>query len=224
MQRYETAIIADQPEIEREVNRPVAYPEYVTGYSRMQRWNAAITVGGIIAAVAGVLYVDGLPGELLMLAGIGLGIVGSFSIAVAWDAHRQYGDEFAISRTVHYRKPDAIARPFNPSRNGRTIRVGRFSLPVATWEKLHDAAVANGGRITRDVATGIIPRDLYRGWGDTAGELQRMALIDDDGRIIPAAWAQLLRDEHPPAPAVQGNENDVWHARTAHARHARGES
>lgn len=217
-QRYEAVITADQPVIESETRRPVPFPEYVTQYSRMQRGNAFMTVGGLIAAVAGVLYVDGLPGELLTLAGIGLGIVGVFSVAVAWEAHRRYGDEFAISRITHYRKPETTVRPFNPSRNGRTIRVGRFSLPVATWEKLHDAAVANGGRITRDVATGIIPRDLYRGWGDTAGELQRMALIDDDGRIIPAAWAQLLRDEHPPAPAVQGNENDAWHARTAHAR------
>ncbi|MBW7959743.1 MAG: hypothetical protein H3C69_09310, partial [Candidatus Promineofilum sp.] len=104
-----------------------------------------------------------------------------------------------ISRTVHYRKPDAIARPFNPSRNGRTIRVGRFSLPVATWEKLHDAAVANGGRITRDVATGILDRDLYRDWENTRTELRRMRLIDANGAIIPAAWERLLRDGAPPA-------------------------
>lgn len=198
MQRYETLITADQPVIESETRRPVPFPEYVTQYSRMQRGNAFMTVGGLIAAVAGVLYVDGLPGELLTLAGIGLGIVGVFSVAVAWEAHRRYGDEFAISRITHYRKPEAV-RPFIPTRNGRTIRVGRFSLPVATWEKLHDTAVANGGRITRDVATGILDRDLYRDWENTRTELRRMRLIDANGAIIPAAWERLLRDGAPPA-------------------------
>ena len=197
-QRYEAVITADQPVIESETRRPVPFPEYVTQYSRMQRGNAFMTVVGLIAAVAGVLYVDGLFGELLTLAGIGLGIVGAFSVAVAWEAHRRYGDEFAISRITHYRKPETTVRPFNPSRNGRTIRVGRFSLPVATWEKLHDTAVANGGRITRDVATGILDRDLYRDWENTRTELRRMRLIDANGAIIPAAWERLLRDGAPP--------------------------
>jgi len=219
-QRYEAVITADQPVIESETRRPVPFPEYVTQYSQMQRGNAFMTVVGLIAAVAGVLYVDGLFGELLTLAGIGLGIVGAFSVAVAWEAHRRYGDEFAISRITHYRKPETTVRPFNPTRNGATVRVGRFSLPHDTWRRLYDAAVANGNRLVKDIAQGIIPRDLYHGrWTETADELRRLGLMEvDSNNIIPEAWRRLLREGTPPAPAESDNNFDVWHARTAHAR------
>jgi hypothetical protein len=207
MQRYETAITIDQPVIESETHRPVPFPEYVTQYSRMQRGNALMTVGGLIAAVAGVLYVDGLPGEFLTLAGIGLGIVGVFSISVAWEAHRRYGDEFAIARITHYRKPETV-RPFNPTRNGHTIQVGRFSLTRDQWQRLYDAASSHGGQLIRDDATRIIPRRLYRSWTETADELRRLGLMKtDSNNIIPAAWDRLLRGEYPPAPDGISNEN-----------------
>ena len=67
--------------------------------------------------------------------------------------------------------------------------------------------------MTRDGATKALPRHLYRDWQSTLGELQRLQLVDADGRPTAAAWA--LAEGTPPRPT-----DDEWPA-GAHSTHAR---
>ncbi len=48
------------------------------------------------------------------------------------------------------------------------------------------AADANGGKLTRDAAAKVLPRDLYRDWATTAGELARLGVIDAGGMVTAA--------------------------------------
>ena len=82
-------------------------------------------------------------------------------------------------------------RPFVPSQNApATIRVGSWRLPRETWAALFDVARANGGRLTRDAVTKAraLPRELYRDWSATLGELQRLGFVDETGRVTTEGW------------------------------------
>ena len=148
------------PPLARSTRRPAAdFDEYVLRYARVQRANVFLVFAGVGLAVGAAVQLHG-----------GL-MVGS-------------------NETQEYAPPAPPAegvRPFVPSSNGApTIRAGRFSLPAATWAALLAAAEANGGRLTRDAATKVLPRALYRDWATTAGELARLGIIDDEGRVTAA--------------------------------------
>ena len=114
-----------------------------------------------------------------------------------------------------------------PSSNGApTIRAGRFSLPAATWAALLAVAEANGGRLTRDAAVKVLPRALYRDWSTTAGEFQRLGMIDGDG-MVTSAGRGIMRGGSPfPTAAYSQLAAPSTHARRTHDAHgvAWGES
>ena len=88
------------------------------------------------------------------------------------------------------------------------------------------AADANGGRLTRDAATKVLPRALYRDWATTAGELARLGIIDGEGMVTAAGRG--IIGGNPPRPtgdyAPTGAHST--HARRTHDAHgvAWGES
>ncbi len=111
-------------------------------------------------------------------------------------------------------------RPFVPSRNApATIRVGAFRLPRETWARLFAAAEANDGRLTRDVADDCLPRDLYRNWAETKGELVRLGIIDESGRVTERGWEFYRTEVSPPSPTA---DNPRAGAHSTHARRTRG--
>lgn len=114
----------------------------------------------------------------------------------------------------------AVVRPFIPSTNPTTIRAGRFTLPAATWAALFNAAEANDGRLTRDTATRLLPRAMYRNWQSTLEELQRLGLIDGDGRVT-AAGRTFARGDASPYPTHTEARTGAHstHARRTHGAH-----
>jgi len=124
--------------------------------------------------------------------------------------------------------PSAPVRPFVPSANGdaagHTVRAGRFQLPAATWAALFDVAEANGGRLTRDgvAAARALPRALYRDWAATLAELQRLGIVDDDGRVTAAGWEFAGREITPPPHGIDAPAGaPSTHARRTHDAHGR---
>ena len=164
-QYYESAAA---PPLARSTRRPSAeFDEFVLRYARAQRANVG-----------------------LMFVGLGLAGAGAGGFIAAASAHAAYTRYFSATETEVYADPPppaAAVRPFVASTNGAaTIRAGRFSLPASTWSALLAAADANGGRLTRDAATKILPRALYRDWATTAGEFQRLGMIDPEGMVTAA--------------------------------------
>lgn len=112
---------------------------------------------------------------------------------------------------------EATVRPFVPSSSGpSTVRVGSWRLPRETWLALFNAAQANNGKLTRDIADDHLPRNLYRDWRNTKGELMRLGLIDDDGRITAEGWT-FYRTQVAPSPT---GEVTITPAQSTHARRA----
>jgi hypothetical protein len=149
------------------------------------------------------------------LTGAGIG-----SLFIGAGAHAAYTRHLGMSETQTYNEPRPVeqVRPFMPTRNGsQTIRAGRFQLPAATWAALFETAEANGGRLTRDGAIKAgLPRDLYRDWQTTLGELQRLGIVDGNGQITEQGW-RLQGNYYPPSP-----NGDGGFVRTStHAPHAR---
>ena len=179
------------PPLARSTRRPAAdFDEYVLRYARVQRANVFLVFAGVGLAVGAAMRLDGV--ILIMLATVGLGMAGAGAggLMAAMSAHNSYTRYLGSNETQEYAPPAPPAegvRPFVPSSNGApTIRAGRFSLPAATWAALLAVAEANGGRLTRDAATKVLPRALYRDWATTAGEFQRLGMIDGDGMVTPA--------------------------------------
>ena len=95
-------------------------------------------------------------------------------------------------------------------------------MPAATWAALLAAAEANGGRLTRDAATKVLPRHLYRDWSTTAGEFQRLGIIDGDG-MVTAGGLQFLRNDSPfPNGGYSAAGAQSTHARRTHGAHGAG--
>ena len=89
-------------------------------------------------------------------------------------------------------------------------------MPAATWAALFQTAAGNGGRLTRDAAAKVLPREVYRSWAGTMEELQRLGLVDGDGRPTAAGWRLAGLSPFP-----TGNERPAG-ADSTHARRAAG--
>ena len=220
-QYYESAAA---PPLARSTRRPSAeFDEFVLRYARAQRANIGLIFAGLGGIVGAAMNLSG--GWMVALVAVGLGLAGAGAggFLAAAGAHAAYCRFFSATETAEYAPPAPPAetvRPFVPSSNGTpTIRAGRFSLPAATWGALLAAADANGGRLTRDAATKVLPRALYRDWSTTAGELQRLGIIDDEGRVTAAGRGMM--SGNPPRPTAHYAPTGVHstHARRTHDAH-----
>ena len=81
------------------------------------------------------------------------------------------------------------------------------------------AAEANGGRLTRDAATKVLPRALYRDWATTAGEFQRLGMIDGDGMVTPAGRGMMRGGSPFPTGDYAPTGAHSTHARRTHDAH-----
>ena len=212
------------PPLARSTRRPAAdFDEYVLRYARVQRANVGLIFVGLGLAVGAAVYLSGP--WLIVVAAVGLGIAGAGAggLMAAMAAHNSYTRYLGLNETQEYAPPAPPAegvRPFVPSTNGTpTIRAGRFSLPAATWAALLAVAEANGGRLTRDAATKVLPRHLYRDWSTTAGELQRLGIIDDGGMVTAAGRGMM--SGNPPYPTANSAPTGAHstHARRTHDAH-----
>ena len=221
MTYYESA--AAPPPLARSTRRPTAeFDEFVLRYARAQRANIGLIFAGLGLAVGAAMQLHG--GLMVALAAIGLGTAGAGAggFLAAAGAHAAYCRYFSATETAVYADPPAAAptvRPFVASTNPTTIRAGRFSLPAATWAALLAAADANGGRLTRDAATKVLPRALYRDWATTAGELQRLGIIDGEGMVT--ANGRAMMSGNPPRPTGDYAPAGAYstHARRTHGAH-----
>ena len=220
-QYYESAAA---PPLARSTRRPSAeFDEFVLRYARAQRANIGLIFAGLGGIVGAAMNLSG--GWMVALVAVGLGLAGAGAggFLAAAGAHAAYCRFFSATETAEYAPPAPPAetvRPFVPSSNGTpTIRAGRFSLPAATWAALLAAADANGGRLTRDAATKVLPRALYRDWSTTAGELQRLGIIDDEGRVTAAGRGMM--SGNPPRPTGDYAPAGAYstHARRTHGAH-----
>ena len=212
------------PPLARSTRRPAAdFDEYVLRYARVQRANVFLVFAGVGLAVGAAVQLHG--GLMVTLAAVGLGIAGAGAggLMAAMSAHNSYTRYLGSNETQEYAPPAPPAegvRPFVPSSNGApTIRAGRFSLPAATWAALLAAAEANGGRLTRDAATKVLPRALYRDWATTAGELARLGIIDDEGRVTAAGRGIIGGNSPRPTGDYAPAGAYSTHARRTHGAH-----
>ena len=220
-QYYESAAA---PPLARSTRRPSAeFDEFVLRYARAQRANVGLMFVGLGLAVGAAVRLDG--GLMVALAAVGLGLAGAGAggFIAAASAHAAYTRYFSATETEVYADPPppaAAVRPFVASTNGAaTIRAGRFSLPATTWAALLAAADANGGRLTRDAATKVLPRALYRDWATTAGEFQRLGMIDPEGMVTAAGRGMMSGT--PPRPTGDYAPAGAYstHARRTHDAH-----
>lgn len=209
------------PPLARATQRPAAeFHEYVIAYSRGQRWNVFLIFAGVALAIGAGMYLGG--GLLIILAALGLGLTGAGGggLLIAAGAHASYTRHLGMTTTRTYAEPPparAVVRPFVPSTNPSTVRAGKFQLPAATWAALFNSAATNDGRLTRDAAMKVLPRSMYRDWQSTLGELQRLGMVDDDGRVTPAGWMFARRDVAPyPDNAEAHTGTHSTHARRTH--------
>ena len=224
---------APSPPLERVTSRPAAeFGEYVLTYSRAQRANVALVFVGVTLIVGAAVYLS----EGWLIAGVALGLglagAGAGGFLIAAEAHAAYTRHLGVNVTQTYAPPPAPSapvRPFVPSSNGdaagRTVRAGRFQLPAETWAALFATAEANGGRLTRDgvAAARALPRALYRDWAATLAELQRLGIVDDDGRVTAAGWEFAGRDIPPPPHGIDAPAGaPSTHARRTHDAHGGG--
>ena len=220
-QYYESAAA---PPLARSTRRPSAeFDEFVLRYARAQRANVGLMFVGLGLAVGAAVRLDG--GLMVALAAVGLGLAGAGAggFIAAASAHAAYTRYFSATETEVYADPPppaAAVRPFVPSSSGAArIRAGRFALPATTWAALLAAADANGGRLTRDAATKVLPRALYRDWATTAGELARLGIIDGEGMVTAAGRG--IIGGNPPRPTGDYAPAAAYstHARRTHGAH-----
>ena len=224
MTNYDPLETAAAPPLARATTRNTTdFDSFVMRYARAQGGSVALIFGGAGLAIGGGMWLE--PGALMVaFAAAGLALVGMGGSAFAFRAaaHADWRNYFGTTTDRTYAEPPAAAptvRPFVPSSNGtNTVRVGRFSLPTATWAELFETAGAAGGRLTRDAATRVLPRPLYRDWQATLGELQRLGYVDDEARPTAAAWDAVgLRPPHPGGERPAGAYST--HARRTHGAH-----
>lgn len=117
----------------------------------------------------------------------------------------------------------ALVRPFIASQNApATIQVGTWRLTRDNWDALFAVARANGGRLTRDAVqrSRALPRNFYYNWSATLGELVRLGLVDETGRVTAQGWNFYRRDI---SPSPNNDESPVrgtgTHARRTHDAH-----
>jgi len=214
------------PPLARATQRPAAeFHEYVIAYSRGQRWNVFLIFAGVALAIGAGMYLSGALLIIGVALGLGLAGAGGGGLLIAAGAHASYTRHLGMTTTRTYAEqpPAATVRPFIPSTNPTTVRAGRFQLPAATWAALFNAAEANDGRLTRDMAAKVLPRAMYRDWQSTLEELQRLGMFDADGRVTAAGRLFARRDISPyPDNAEAHTGAQSTHARRTHGAHGVG--
>jgi phosphate/sulfate permease len=211
----------------------VDYPTYVLDYAwRMSMYGAMIGLGLAILSLAAFYLrppMSYVVGTLALAPGLG-GLLGALS---ARSSHRAFTENLAhaVSETYGPQQVEPVAaqqtdRPFVPSGDRpRTILVGSHRLTPSRLAGLFQAAEADDGRVKRDLAVHFLPRDMYRDWQATVGELQRLGFVDADARPTRAGWAY-VRGESPPPPANHtppGAQSTPARARThAHGANSAG--
>ncbi len=210
--------------VTRATQRPAAaFDDYVLRYGRAQRVNLFLIFAGAALAVGAVMQLTG--GAAVIVAAVGLGVLGAGGggLLIAAGAHASYTRHLGVTTTRAYAEPPPAVRPFVPSRNPSTVRAGRFQLPATTWAALFATAEGNGGRLTRDAAAKVLPRDLYRDWQSTLAELQRLGMVDDDGRVTEGGRRFIRRDVSPyPIGGNSAARAHGTHARRTHDAHGGG--
>ena len=197
----------------------VTYDDYVLRYARAQRFNVLLAATGAAVVAGAVVYLSGAVVVILCALGIGLTLAGAAGMLVTAEAHADYTRYLALGTVLTTRREmEPETRVFRPSANGgRTVLAGAFSLPASAWAALYNAARNNGGRLTRDAAKQVIPRDLYYPWQTTLGELRRLGLVDDDGMVMDEAWREAGLPPYP------GGGNGVSPAHRTDGRRTDGE-
>lgn len=170
----------------------VTYREFVIEYTSIQRRNALAVAAGVTLIVGAAIRLDGY--ALLVVAALGLGLFlsGLTGLLVAAAAHAEYSRRLGVTTSTTYAEPGEArpVRAFIASQNGATsstVRAGRYSLDRDVWVALFETRNADD-RLTRDAAVKVLPRAMYRDWSSTLGELGRLGLVDEDGRITPTGW------------------------------------
>ena len=207
----------------RSTQRPAAgFNEYVLAYSRGQRWNVGLMFAGVTLAIGAGMYLSGALLVFCVSMGLGMTGAGGGGLVIGAGAHAAYTRHLGLSTTNTYSDPapTPTLRAFVPSTNPTTIRAGRFTLPPATWAALFNSAAGNDGRLTRDAATKVLPRAMYRDWQATLGELARLGLFDDDGRVTEAGL-EFARGNLSPHPqnAYAPSGTPSTHEGRAHGTH-----
>lgn len=221
MTSYESATAAPPP-LRTSTRAAVSFEAFVLDYAREQRRNVFLSFTGI-ATIAGAIMRTGGTAQIVLCAfGLGLAVAGLAALALAADAHAAYTRLLATATVTTYATPPPASpgvRAFVPSTNGtQTIRAGKFKLDAAQWVKLFQTA-GDGGRLTRDGAAKVLPRELYRAWGDTLGELARLGIVDDSGIITPAGWTWYKSNVSPYSTEGASPSGAIsTHARRTHGR------
>ena len=176
----------------------VDYETYVLAYAAQQRGHVLLMTAGIVLIIGAAFYLS--PPWLIIAAALGLGLTfgGAAGFTTAWDAHRSYTRDLAVSISETYERPaprpqPATVRPFVPSgNNAATTNTGRLNFTPQVWRDLFDLALENSGVITRDrVQRAGVGRRWYHGegWDRLKEELTRLGFIDSRNRLTPAARA-----------------------------------
>ena len=181
-------------------------------------WATGVTLSGL---AAWLFYADG--DRAPMWAALCLGNI-AFVVAYPFLLYAHWTGAFYEREREEPALPTAAnvptVRPFVASANApTTLRVGAFQLSRKTWAELFQIAERNGGRLTRDAADDVLPRQLYRNWQDTLDELQRLGLTDAQGRVTAEGW-NFYREVSPhPVAATGPARGTSTHARRTHGAH-----
>ena len=199
----------------------VQYEIYVLQYSGRQARHTFIMAFGVAVAILATYYLDGRPQYLAIALAVAFILTGAVGYHTTQTAHATFTEHLAVATSTTYQEPRPLAqgeRPFVPSTDRpATIKVGRFPISPPLLAALIDTGANNGWRLTRDAATRVLPRNLYRDWQATVGELQRLGYLDDQARPTAAAWAFIGR--RPPLPQ---SDNSHPGAQSTHARRTHG--
>lgn len=208
--RYETAMSA----IETAINYPgalheaapvgvstvksqVSYKEYVIDHSKRMAWLAAIAFGGAAVAIGGVMAAP-VP-WVYVLAGFGgmMAVGGAVGLQAEHNAHEDWS-RYGYGVSTKWETPAApppekreTVRAFVASANKTTIVTGRLTLAPTVWQALLNAALDNGGYITKDIAMkSQVGRRWYHtdpnspdGYRAFLAELRQLRFVDDRNRI-----------------------------------------
>jgi hypothetical protein len=206
----------------------VTHDDFVFRYAFRQALYAGLTVAGVGALIGAVIRLGGGWQMFVIVLGLGMTAAGGAGFMALGRSHALYAAVLGISTSVVYAPTEQeTVRAFVPSRNGAgTILAGNFSLTAEQWRGVFDTARRNGNRITRDGSMRYLPRDMYRNWQDTLGELGRLGFVDEAGNVTTAGWEFYNQQVLPASPtglnARSGAPSTPARARPANARGENG--
>ena len=210
------------PPVAKTTARPsVTYTEYVKDYALLSFRFALLCFFGIALIIGAGIYLDAALMVAFVALGFGMAGGGGAGLLAASTAHSVYSRHLSIITATTYEHDTQTPRPgpraFIPSTNApQQIKVAGHWLTDAVWRKLYETADRDG-RIKRDAAQKVLPRQLYRDWQTTLGELARLGLVDEGGYISPFGKQAYTQGLSPFPQREQGqNESASTHARRTH--------